>query len=174
MVVKRRGVSSVHFSFRFPFQLHYELVSSGPISFEVQQNDTWTRPNLNWHHLKCHSTSTAMGTRTCYWKPTWRYTDETPLTCFWFSRFKYFFPLSSSKQFLHKLCIVPFIHLFIPVKFIFHSVTKRGDFMVWWSSRYKHRKKLSHCHLFMYLSLINETIVDKWVWGHPYIISAHF
>ena len=50
---------------------------SGPISFEVQWYDIWT------DHLKCHSSSTALGTRTGYWKPTQRGTDEYQLGCYY-------------------------------------------------------------------------------------------
>ena len=46
---------------------------SGPISFEVQWNDIWV-DNVQ----SCHSSSTALGTRTGYWKQTQRGTDETP------------------------------------------------------------------------------------------------
>ena len=35
---------------------------------------------ITFNHLRCHSTSTAMGTRTGYWKPTWRSTDEATLS----------------------------------------------------------------------------------------------
>ena len=48
---------------------------SGPISFEVQKNDIWT----TFNHLRCLSSSTTLGTRTGYWKPTRRGTDEIPL-----------------------------------------------------------------------------------------------
>ena len=40
---------------------------SGPILYEVQRNDIWT-DNIQ-----------SLGTRTGYWKPTQRGTDETPL-----------------------------------------------------------------------------------------------
>ena len=33
---------------------------------------------ITFNHLRCHSSSTALGTRTGYWKPTLRGTDETP------------------------------------------------------------------------------------------------
>ena len=33
---------------------------------------------ITFNHLRCHSSSTALGTRTGYWKPTRRGTDETP------------------------------------------------------------------------------------------------
>ena len=33
---------------------------------------------IAFNHLRCHSSSTALGTRTGYWKPTRRGTDETP------------------------------------------------------------------------------------------------
>ena len=56
------------------FYLQQETYS-GPISFEVQWNDIWA-DNVQ----SCHSSSTALGTRTGYWKPTWRGTDETPLS----------------------------------------------------------------------------------------------
>ena len=39
---------------------------SGPISFEVQRNKIWTD---NIQSLRCHSSSTALGTRTGNWKP---------------------------------------------------------------------------------------------------------
>ena len=78
-------VSSVPFRFLFLFQLHALRTSkfrnqftisskyfdmacylkrenySGPISFEVQQNDI---NDIN--HLRCHPSSTALGTRTGY------------------------------------------------------------------------------------------------------------
>ena len=49
--------------------------------------------SAKWHsttfnHLRCYSSSTALGTRTGYWNPTRRVTDETPLwgwkKCLWF------------------------------------------------------------------------------------------
>ena len=33
---------------------------------------------ITFNHLRCHSSSRALGTRTGYWKPTQRGTDETP------------------------------------------------------------------------------------------------
>ena len=86
------GVSSVPFPFRFPFQSYCELVSSGISSQSVQNILIWCvtwnkRPNLvlshlrfsemtseliTFNHLRCHSSSTALGTRTDYWKLTWR------------------------------------------------------------------------------------------------------
>ena len=33
---------------------------------------------VTFNHLRCRSSSTALGTRTGYWKPTLRGTDETP------------------------------------------------------------------------------------------------
>ena len=33
---------------------------------------------ITFNHLRCHSSSTAFGTRIGYWKPTQRGTDETP------------------------------------------------------------------------------------------------
>ena len=33
---------------------------------------------ITFNHLRCRSSSTALGTRTGYWKPTRRGTDETP------------------------------------------------------------------------------------------------
>ena len=44
---------------------------SGLISFEVQRNDIWT------DNIQSFET-TALGTRTGYWKPTQRGTDEPP------------------------------------------------------------------------------------------------
>ena len=34
---------------------------------------------MTFNHLRCHSSSTALGTRTGYCKLTWRGTYETPL-----------------------------------------------------------------------------------------------
>ena len=34
---------------------------------------------IQFNHFRCHSSSTALGTRNGYWKPTRRGTDETPL-----------------------------------------------------------------------------------------------
>ena len=34
---------------------------------------------IAFYHLRCHSSSTALGTRTGYWKPTWKGTNETLL-----------------------------------------------------------------------------------------------
>ena len=50
--------------------------NSGPISVEVQRNDIWTD---NIQSLRWRSSSTALGTRTGYEKPTWKFTDETLL-----------------------------------------------------------------------------------------------
>ena len=38
-----------------------------------------------FNHLRCHSSSTALGTKTGYWKPTRRVTNETPRSrlCLW-------------------------------------------------------------------------------------------
>ena len=91
------AVSSVPFPFWFPFQLHWELVSSGISSQSVQNILIWCvtkneRPILvqsllrfsemaselitfNLIDLRCHSSSTRLGTRTGYWR---RGTDETP------------------------------------------------------------------------------------------------
>ena len=33
---------------------------------------------ITFYHLRCRFSSTALGTRTGYLKPTWRGTDETP------------------------------------------------------------------------------------------------
>ena len=49
---------------------------SGPISFEVQRYDIWTDKIQSF---RCHSSSTTLGTRTGYWKPTRRGINETPL-----------------------------------------------------------------------------------------------
>ena len=46
---------------------------------------------ITFTHLRCHSSSTALGTRTGYWKPTRRGTDETPL---WgWKKYLWFLPL---------------------------------------------------------------------------------
>ena len=37
---------------------------------------------ITFNHLRCHYSSTALGTRTGYWKPTRRGTDETSYGCF--------------------------------------------------------------------------------------------
>ena len=48
------------------------------ISFEVQRNVNWSSELIIFNYLRCRSNSTALGTRTGYWKPTRRGTDETP------------------------------------------------------------------------------------------------
>ena len=99
-IIKARqllGVSSVPFPFWFPFQLHCKLVSSGISSQSVQniwfgvllktRDLLWsylfwgsakTSEMITFNHLRCHSNSTALGTRTGYWTPTQRGTEETP------------------------------------------------------------------------------------------------
>ena len=37
---------------------------------------------ITFNNLRCHTNSTALGTRTGYWKPTRRGTDETPQCTF--------------------------------------------------------------------------------------------
>ena len=91
-----KGVSSIRFPSWFPF--HCELISPGISSQSVQNILTWhvtlnerpililsllrfseiTSKLITFNHLRCHSSSTALGTRTAYWKPTRRGTDETP------------------------------------------------------------------------------------------------
>ena len=84
-------------------RVHCQLVSSGISSQSVRNILIWhvtenERPILVlyllrfsemtyeliiFNHLRCHSSSPALGTRTGYRKPTWRGTGETPLsTCF--------------------------------------------------------------------------------------------
>ena len=102
------GVSSVPFPFWFPFQLHCKLVSSGISSQLVQNILIWCvswneRPIpalsllrfskmiselITFNHLRCHSSSRALVTRTGYWKPTRRGTDEIPQSDFWHLRGK--------------------------------------------------------------------------------------
>ena len=87
------------FPFDFPFNhiLNY-IASSGISSQSVQTILIWrvtynetpilvlsllkfsemTSELITFHHLRCHSSSTALRTRTGYWKPTQRGTDETP------------------------------------------------------------------------------------------------
>ena len=95
-----QSLCTVPFPFRFPFQLHWELVSSGICSQSVQniligrvtsnkrpilvlsllRFSKMTSELITFNYLRCHSGSTALETRTGYWKSTQRGTDETPLS----------------------------------------------------------------------------------------------
>ena len=90
------GVSSVPFPFWFPYQLHCKLVSSGISSQSVQIfwygvlpfwsylfRSEMTSELITFCHLRCHSSSTALGNGTGYWKPTRRGTDKTPQLSFY-------------------------------------------------------------------------------------------
>ena len=86
----------------FPFQLHCKLVSSGISSQSVQNILIWrvtlnerpilvlsflrfgemTSELITFNHLRCHSSSTALGTRTGYWKLTRRVEFCTKEMCY--------------------------------------------------------------------------------------------
>ena len=90
-------LSSVPVPF-FPFQSHCKEVSSVNNQFKIfwygviLKNERpilvlsllrfskMTSELITFNHLRCHSSSTALGTRTGYWKPTQRDTDETSLS----------------------------------------------------------------------------------------------
>ena len=77
------------FPFTFPFNYIAKLVSSG-ISSQSWYGVLLKTRNLFWsylfwgsakwtfNYLRCHSSSTALGTRNDYWKPTRKGTNETP------------------------------------------------------------------------------------------------
>ena len=66
---------------------------SGPISIEIEFQQM-TSELITFNPLRCHSSSRPLGTRTGYWKPTQRGTDENPLVKFKFE-IDYIFRLSN-------------------------------------------------------------------------------
>ena len=87
------GVSSAPFPFWFPFWLHCIAISSQLVQnilvWRVTYNERailvlsflrfskMTSELITFNHFRCHSRLTVLGTRTDYWKPTGRGTDET-------------------------------------------------------------------------------------------------
>ena len=81
---------------------------------------------ITFNYLRCHSSSTALGTRTGYWKPTRRGTDET-LQCqvtFIFANFANF--LKSMKSYLPAFLWISLDIIIVQAPSIYHFKVMRN------------------------------------------------